>query len=79
MERNVSVDLGVHSLSFQTGKVARQAGGSVWVQYGGTVVLVTATASTTPTEKRGFVPLTVDYRERTYASGRIPGGTPAAC
>jgi polyribonucleotide nucleotidyltransferase len=74
MERNVSVDLGVHSLSFQTGKVARQAGGSVWVQYGWTVVLVTATASTTPTEKRGFVPLTVDYRERTYASGRIPGG-----
>jgi polyribonucleotide nucleotidyltransferase len=74
MERNVSVELGGKTLSIQTGKVARQAGGSAWVQYGGTVVLVVATADKRPTEKRGFVPLTVDYRERTYAAGRIPGG-----
>jgi polyribonucleotide nucleotidyltransferase len=74
MERNVSVELGGKTLSIQSGKVARQAGGSAWVQYGGTVVLVVATADKRPTEKRGFVPLTVDYRERTYAAGRIPGG-----
>jgi polyribonucleotide nucleotidyltransferase len=44
------------------------------VQYGGTVVLAAATADKNPTPKRGFVPLTVDYRERTYAAGKIPGG-----
>jgi polyribonucleotide nucleotidyltransferase len=74
MERKVSVEIGGKTLSIQTGKVARQAGGSAWVQYGGTVVLVAATADKRPTEKRGFIPLTVDYRERTYAAGRIPGG-----
>jgi polyribonucleotide nucleotidyltransferase len=74
MERSVSVDLGGRQFSLQTGRVARQAGGSVWVQLGGTVVLVAATADKNPTQKRGFVPLTVDYRERTYAAGKIPGG-----
>jgi polyribonucleotide nucleotidyltransferase len=74
MERTVSVELGGRTLSIQTGKAARQAGGSAWVQYGGTVVLAAATADKNPTPKRGFVPLTVDYRERTYAAGKIPGG-----
>ena len=74
MERTVSVDLGGRPFSIQTGRVARQAGGSVWLQHGGTVVLAAATADKNPTPKRGFIPLTVDYRERTYAAGKIPGG-----
>jgi polyribonucleotide nucleotidyltransferase len=74
MERTVSVELGGRTFSIQTGKVARQAGGSVWVQYGGTVVLAAATADKRPIERKGFAPLTVDYRERTYAAGKIPGG-----
>jgi polyribonucleotide nucleotidyltransferase len=74
MERTVSVELAGRTFSIQTGKAARQAGGSAWVQYGGTVVLAAATADKNPTPKRGFVPLTVDYRERTYAAGKIPGG-----
>jgi polyribonucleotide nucleotidyltransferase len=74
MERTVSVELGGRTLSIQTGKVARQAGGSAWVQYGGTVVLAAATADKRPIERKGFAPLTVDYRERTYAAGKIPGG-----
>jgi polyribonucleotide nucleotidyltransferase len=74
MERTVSVELAGRTFSIQTGKVARQAGGSAWVQYGGTVVLAAATADKKVAERRGFVPLTVDYRERTYAAGKIPGG-----
>ncbi len=73
MERTVSVELGGRTLSLQSGKIARQAGGSAVIQYGGTVVLVAATADKKPVQK-DFVPLTVDYRERTYAAGRIPGG-----
>ncbi|MGH7726822.1 MAG: polyribonucleotide nucleotidyltransferase [Candidatus Eiseniibacteriota bacterium] len=73
MERTVSVEIGGRTLSLQSGKIARQAGGSAVMQYGGTVVLVAATADKKPVQK-DFVPLTVDYRERTYAAGRIPGG-----
>src|SRR5687768_12536165 len=73
MERTVSVELGGRTLSLQSGKIARQAGGSAVIQYGGTVVLVAATADKKPVQK-DFVPLTVDYRERTYAAGKIPGG-----
>jgi polyribonucleotide nucleotidyltransferase len=61
-------------LSFETGKLAKQAGGSVIVRYGDSVVLVTACRASTPREGIDFLPLTVDYREYTYASGRIPGG-----
>src|SRR6266852_2074805 len=61
-------------LSFETGKLAKQAGGSVIVRYGDSVVLVTACRANTPREGIDFLPLTVDYREYTYASGRIPGG-----
>jgi polyribonucleotide nucleotidyltransferase len=61
-------------LSFETGKLAKQAGGSVIVRYGDSVVLVTACRAGTPREGIDFLPLTVDYREYTYASGRIPGG-----
>ena len=62
------------SLSFETGKYAKQADGSVIVRMGDSVVLVTACASSNPREGIDFLPLTVDYKEYTYASGRIPGG-----
>ncbi|MES1254140.1 MAG: polyribonucleotide nucleotidyltransferase, partial [Acidobacteriota bacterium] len=62
------------SLSLETGKLAKQADGSVIVRYGDSVVLVTACRAAHPREGIDFLPLTVDYREYTYASGRIPGG-----
>ncbi|MGQ9545777.1 MAG: polyribonucleotide nucleotidyltransferase [Dehalococcoidia bacterium] len=61
------------TLSIQVGKFAEQANGAVAVQYGGTVVLVTACASSEPREGVDFLPLTVDYEERLYAAGKIPG------
>lgn len=64
--------LGGQTLSIETGKIAKQANGAVWLQYGETVVMVTACRTNTP-EDRGFLPLIVDYREKTYAGGRIPG------
>jgi polyribonucleotide nucleotidyltransferase len=66
--------LGSNTLSIETGRLAKQANGSVLVRFGDTMVLVTACYA--PTERVGidFLPLTVDYREYTYASGRIPGG-----
>ena len=68
------VDLDGRPLSFETGKLAKQADGSVLVRMGDSVVLVTACHSANPREGIDFLPLTVDYREFTYASGRIPGG-----
>ena len=61
------------ALSIQVGKFAQQANGAVAVQYGNTVVLVTACTSSEPREGIDFVPLTVDYEERLYAAGKIPG------
>lgn len=61
-------------LSIETGHMAKQAGGSVLVRYGDTVVLVTATTSKEPREGVDFFPLTVDYEEKMYAMGKIPGG-----
>ncbi|MDK2877533.1 MAG: polyribonucleotide nucleotidyltransferase [Thermoanaerobacteraceae bacterium] len=61
-------------LTVETGKLAQQANGSVLIRYGDTVVLVTATASKKPREGVDFLPLTVDYEERLYAVGKIPGG-----
>src|SRR5499433_3403204 len=66
--------VGQHTLSLETGKLAKQADGSVIVRMGDTVVLVTACHAASPREGIDFLPLTVDYREYTYASGRIPGG-----
>ena len=66
--------LGRRTLSFETGKLAKQADGAVVVRYGDTIVLVTACHAANPREGIDFLPLTVDYREYTYASGRIPGG-----
>jgi polyribonucleotide nucleotidyltransferase len=69
-----AVTLGGQSISFQTGRVAKQASGSVLVKAGGTVVLVTAQASKEPKLGIDFLPLTVDYQEKMSAAGRIPGG-----
>jgi polyribonucleotide nucleotidyltransferase len=68
------ISIGQHSLSIETGKLARQADGAVTVRMGDTMVLVTACHAGSPREGIDFLPLTVDYREYTYASGRIPGG-----
>jgi polyribonucleotide nucleotidyltransferase len=68
------VTIGDKALRFETGKLAKQAGGAVMVRFGDSVVLVTACRAATPREGIDFLPLTVDYREYTYASGRIPGG-----
>ena len=62
------------SLSVEVGRVARQADGAALVRYGDTVVLVTAVASKQPRQGIDFFPLTVDYQERAYAAGKIPGG-----
>ncbi len=72
MSQKFETQLGGRTLSFETGRIAKQANGAVWIQYGETVVLVTACRTSTP-EDRGFLPLIVDYREKAYASGRIPG------
>jgi len=66
--------IGERELSIETGKLAKQAHGSVVVRYGETVVLVTACAAKEPREGLDFFPLTVDYRENFYAAGKIPGG-----
>src|SRR5574341_250413 len=74
MEQTVSLELGGRTLSISTGKLAKLAGGSAVVQLGDTVVLVAASAAKMASPNRDFVPLTCDYRERTYAAGKIPGG-----
>jgi polyribonucleotide nucleotidyltransferase len=68
------ITIGQNTLTIETGKLAKQAHGSVIVRYGDSVVLVTACRAANPREGIDFLPLTVDYREYTYASGRIPGG-----
>jgi polyribonucleotide nucleotidyltransferase len=73
MPESVSVELGGRTLFIEVGKVAKQASGATWVQYGETVVLNAAVASKDPIDK-DFFPLSVEYREKTYAAGRIPGG-----
>ncbi|MDY7078040.1 MAG: polyribonucleotide nucleotidyltransferase [Chloroflexota bacterium] len=65
--------LGDEVVTIETGKLAQQAGGAVTVRYGDTVLLVTATMSRAAREGIGFFPLTVDFEERLYAAGRIPG------
>ena len=65
---------GSHSVTFETGEIARQASGAVMVRMGDTVVLVTVVARKDAEEGQNFLPLTVEYQERYYATGRIPGG-----
>jgi polyribonucleotide nucleotidyltransferase len=69
-----SIDLAGRTLSIETGRMAKQANGAVLVRYGDTVILATAVASKKPLEGRDFFPLSVDYREKAYAAGKIPGG-----
>ena len=66
--------VGSDELVIETGKLAEQANGAVTVRYGDTVVMVTACASPEPREGIDFVALTIDYEERLYAAGKIPGG-----
>ncbi len=73
-EKIYGFNLGTQKVKISTGKIARQAGGSVIVQCGGTVLLVTATRSKEVREGQDFFPLTVDYIEKFYASGKFPGG-----
>src|SRR5436305_10768055 len=68
------LQIGQNTLRLETGKLAKQAGGAVIVRFGDSVVLVTACAAPSAREGIDFLPLTVDYREYAYASGRIPGG-----
>src|SRR6201987_6075511 len=71
---SVEIDWGGRPLKLETGKIARQANGAVVASYGETVVLATVVAAKTPREGVDFLPLTVDYQEKAYAAGRIPGG-----
>src|SRR5262244_544034 len=71
---SVEIDWGGRPLKLETGKIARQADGAVMATYGETVVLATVVAAKAPREGVDFLPLTVDYQEKTYAAGRIPGG-----
>ncbi len=74
MIHSVEVDINGHPLTIETGRVAKQADGAVVVRHGGTMVLATCVAAKNPSEGQDFFPLTVEYRERAYAGGRIPGG-----
>src|SRR3954454_754458 len=74
MLHKVEIDLGGRTITLETGKMAKQANGAVVVRSGDSVVLVSACAANEPKPSAGFFPLTCDYREYTYAAGKIPGG-----
>jgi polyribonucleotide nucleotidyltransferase len=74
MSHTFTTAIGEHSISLETGKLAGQAGGAVTVRCGDTMILATATAAKEPREGINFLPLIVDYEERLYAAGKIPGG-----
>jgi polyribonucleotide nucleotidyltransferase len=70
----VEIDVRCKKLILESGKIAKQADGAVLAQYGDTVVLATAVSDKTPREGLDFFPLTIDYQEKAYAAGKIPGG-----
>jgi len=74
MSHTVQTEINGLPFSIETGRVAKQADGAVVVRYGGTMVLATCVAAKTAKDAQDFFPLTVEYRERMYAGGRIPGG-----
>src|ERR1700688_2076180 len=74
MNHIVEVEMGGRKITLETGKMAKQENGAVVVRSGDSVVLVTACMADQPKPNAGFFPLTVDYREYTYAAGKIPGG-----
>ena len=69
-----TIQYGEHQLSIETGEIARQASGAVLVSLGETVVMVTVVGKKEARPGQDFFPLTVDYQEKTYAAGKIPGG-----
>ena len=71
---SVSLELAGRTLTLETGKLAEQASGEVTVRYGDTLLLVTVVGAREPKEGQGWFPLSVDYEERMYAAGKIPGG-----
>lgn len=73
-DKSLKIKFAERDLTLETGRIAKQANGSVTIAYGGTVVLATACMSREIKEGRDFFPLTVEYQEKTYAAGRIPGG-----
>ena len=74
MKHIVDIELAGRRLTLETGRIAKQADGAIWATYGDTVVLATAVASQNAKPGVDFLPLTVDYQEKTYAAGKIPGG-----
>ncbi|MBH0196540.1 MAG: polyribonucleotide nucleotidyltransferase, partial [Nitrospira sp.] len=74
MVQTVEIEIAGRILRLETGRVAKQADGSIWASYGDTVILATAVAAQTAKPGIDFLPLTVDYQEKTYAAGKIPGG-----
>ena len=74
MSHTISLEINARTLSIEIGKVAKQADGSALLRYGDTMMLVTATSRKELKEGKDFLPLIVDYRENTYAAGKIPGG-----
>jgi polyribonucleotide nucleotidyltransferase len=74
MSIDVSIDVGSEKLNFNTGYLAKQADGSVVIRYGDTVVFASAVISKSVREGQDFFPLTIDYREKAYSAGKIPGG-----
>lgn len=71
---NIEIDVRGKKLTLETGKIARQADGAVVAKYGNTIVLATAVSDKTPKEGLDFFPLTIDYQEKAYSAGKIPGG-----
>ena len=74
MSQNISLEINKRILSIEIGKVGKQADGSTLVRYGDTIMFIAATSKKEVEEEKSFLPLIVDYRENTYAAGKIPGG-----
>jgi polyribonucleotide nucleotidyltransferase len=74
MSNTINLEINGRTLSIEIGKVGKQADGSALVRYGDTIILVTATSKNKTSGEKNFLPLIVDYRENTYAAGKIPGG-----
>ncbi len=74
MLNKIAYRIGGEELSLETGRMAKQANGSIFAQYGGTAIIATACCASSATEGLDFVPLTVEYNEKYYAAGKIPGG-----
>ena len=74
MQKKVSIRIGEYDLVLETGRMAKQANGAVYATYGKCAVLATACCSADPVEDLDYVPLHVEYNEKFYAAGKIPGG-----